>query len=52
MLEAFFKRALAWEKRGGEEHKKGVHAISLSEERDGVYFYQSRQELEVMLEGH
>lgn len=51
MLEAFFKRALAWEKRGGEEHKE-VHALSLSEERDGMYFYQSRQELEVMLEGH
>jgi len=45
-------RALSWEKRGGKEHKEIVHAISLSEERDGMYFYQSGQELEVMLEGH
>ena len=52
MLEAFFKRAVAWEKGGGEEHEEGVHAISLSEERDGVYFYQSGQELGVLLEGH
>ena len=52
MLEAFFKRALAWKKGGGEEQKEGVHAISLSEERDGRYFYQSGQELGVLLEGH
>lgn len=52
MLEAFFKRTLASEKGGGEEQKGVVHAISLSEERDGVYFYQSGQELGVLLEGH
>ena len=50
MLEAFFRRALAWEKRGGEEQEEGLYTISLSEERDGVYFYKSGQEIAVMLE--
>jgi len=53
VLEAFFRRALAWEKRaGGEEQEEGLHAISLSEERDGVYFYKSGHEIGVMLEGN
>lgn len=52
MLEAFFRRALAWEKRGGEEQEEGLYAISLSEERDGVYFYKSGHKIGVMLEGN
>ena len=54
MLESFFRRALAWEKEGaGEENEpEGQHAISLSEERDGVYFYESGQDKGVMLEGN
>ena len=52
MLEAFFRRGLAWEKEGGEENEDVMHPISLSEERDGMYFYQSGQEIGVMLNGH
>ena len=51
MLEAFFRRALAWEKRDGEEQEEGVYAISLSGERDGVYLFKSGHEIGVMLEG-
>ena len=50
VLEAFFKRALAWEKGSKEENEEA--AISLSDERDGVYFYQSGQEMGLLLEGH
>lgn len=53
VLEAFFRRALAWEKRaGGEEQEEGLYAISLSEEREGVYFYKNGREIGVMLEGN
>ena len=52
MLEALFRRALAWEKEGGDDSDDGMHTISLSEERDGTYFYQSGQEVGVMLHGH
>ena len=50
VLEAFFKRALAWEKGSKEENEEA--AISLSDERDGVYIYQSGHEMGVLLEGH
>jgi len=37
VLEAFFIRALAWEKGSKEENEEAT--ISLSDERDGVYIY-------------
>ena len=52
MLEAFFRRALAWEKQGSEEQEEEVNAISLSEERDGVYFYKRGHKKGVMLKGN
>ena len=49
VLEAFFRQTLAREK-GSKANDGGP--ISLSQERDGVYVYQSGQDTTIMLEGH
>lgn len=51
VLEAFFKRALAWEK-GSQEENEEAAVISLSDERDGVFTYTRGPEMRVLLEGH
>lgn len=51
MLEAFFKRALAWEK-GSQEENEEAAVISLSDERDGVFTYTRGHEMRVLLEAY
>ena len=50
LLEAFFKRALAWE--NGDKEGQDEGGFSLSQEKDGIYLFQSDQEIGIMLEGH
>ena len=46
-----WKHSSGGEERGSEEQQEGVYTISLSEERDGMYFFKSGHEIRVMLEG-
>lgn len=49
-MEAFFKRALTWEKGEEDGHDRGV--VLLSQEKDGVYLYEKGQEKGALLEGN